>query len=76
MSQQPVTLVILGIVWLFSVVGGVQFILNAFREQRLPRSASRLGKVYDEAKFRLRLAAGLALLLWVISGIIWIATHW
>ena len=75
MSQSPLTLLILGIVWIISLIGGIQFIINGIKEKRKLQVNSRLGQVYNEAKYRLRLAAGLALILWVLSGVVWIATH-
>ena len=74
MNQDPATLLIMLIVWTISLVAGVMFIRQAFRENKARHS--KLENAVNEIKFRLRLATGLGLVIWVIGGIVWVLINW
>ncbi len=63
------------LIWLVSAVAGFEFLRAAFRERRT-NSGSRLKAAAEEIRFRLRLAAGLILLLFVASGLVWLIANW
>ncbi len=65
----------LSFIWIISAVAGFQFLRAAFRERRT-QSGSRLRAAAEEVRFRLRLAAGLILLLFVASGLVWLVLNW
>jgi hypothetical protein len=62
------------IVWTISLVAGILFIRQAFRENKARQS--KLEQTVNEIKFRLRLAMGLGLVIWVIGGIVWVLLNW
>ncbi len=68
-------LVTLLIIWVVSAIAGFEFLRTAFRERRT-RPGSRLKAAAEEVRFRLRLAAGLILLIFVASGLIWLVANW
>ena len=74
MGQNTGTLVLLLIVWLASGIAGIMFIREALRGKR-GADPSRLRRAMDEARFRMRLAAGIVLILFVISGVVWFIFH-
>lgn len=67
-------LLLLG-VWGLSALAGVSFIYQALKDNA-PRKQSGFRKILQEARFRLRLAAGTALLVWVLIGVIWATFVW
>jgi len=73
MSQDVVTQIIMLIVWVISLVAGITFIRQAFLENKARQS--KLENAVNEIKFRLRLAMGLGLVIWVIGGIVWMLTN-
>lgn len=74
MQSTPTTLVTLVIVWAASILAGLAFIISAIRERRSEKK-SMLHRAAYEVRFRLRLAAGLALIIWVVSAVVWALTH-
>lgn len=79
MEQSPWSLVFVGVVWVISLTAGVTLIYRALADYR--RSAGSAGHSWarragSELRFRLRLAAGAGLIVWVILGLIWLATNW
>jgi hypothetical protein len=73
MSQDVATQIIMLIVWVISLVAGITFIRQAFLENKARQS--KLENAVNEIKFRLRLAMGLGLVIWVIGGIVWMLTN-
>ena len=63
------------VIWAVSGATGVALVRSAWRE-RESASRSRLRKVYDEARFRVRMTAGILLILWLLSGVIWVIVNW
>ena len=74
MKSNPATLATLIVVWSASVLAGLALIVSAVRERRSEKK-SMLHRAAYEVRFRLRLAAGLALILWVVSAVVWAWTH-
>lgn len=75
MNHSPLTLLIVGIVWLVSIVAGVTIIRGALADHKAAEG-SWMRRAAGELRFRLRLAAGAGLLTWVILGMIWLITNW
>jgi hypothetical protein len=73
MNQDLATQLIMLIVWVISLVAGITFIRQAFLENKARQS--KLENAVNEIKFRLRLAMGLGLVIWVIGGIVWMLTN-
>lgn len=73
MNQDFATQLIMLIVWVISLVAGITFIRQAFLENKARQS--KLENAVNEIKFRLRLAMGLGLVIWVIGGIVWMLTN-
>ena len=61
-------------VWVASGLAGLAFIRGALKDRSTGQN-SRLGRAANEVRFRLRLAAGIGLVLWVLSGILWALSH-
>lgn len=74
MNQNPASLLVMLTVWVISLVAGIMFIRQAFRENQ--NRHSKLKGIVNEIKFRLRLAMGLGLVIWVIGGIVWVLINW
>ena len=75
MSRSPVTFVLLAIIWGITALAGVSFLRGAANDKRKP-PAKGVRAIVAEVKFRLKLAAGAALLLIVIMGVAWLALNW
>jgi hypothetical protein len=75
MDHSPLTLFIVGIVWLVSIIAGVTMIRGALADHK-PVGRSWMHRAAGELRFRLRLAAGAGLLAWVILGMIWMISNW
>lgn len=75
MDHSPLTLLIVGIVWLVSIVAGITMIRGALADHKTAES-TWVRRAAGELRFRLRLAAGVGLLTWVILGVIWMITNW
>jgi hypothetical protein len=73
MNQGFASQLIMLIVWVISLVAGITLIRQAFLENKARQS--RLENAVNEIKFRLRLAMGLGLVIWVIGGIVWMLTN-
>jgi hypothetical protein len=75
MEKNITNIVVLSAVWVISLVAGIALVRQALREQpesirpRMKRLAKEIGK-------RLKLAAGVGLLAWVASGLIWVLINW
>ena len=67
-------LLLLG-VWLLSALAGLSFIYQALKENG-QRRQSGVRKILQEIRFRLRLAAGTGLLIWVVIGVLWAFLVW
>lgn len=74
MNQNFATQLVMLIVWIISLAAGITFIRQAFRENKARQS--KLESAVSEIKFRLRLAMGLGLVIWVIGGIVWVLINW
>ncbi|MEI6290146.1 MAG: hypothetical protein WCP19_06905 [Chloroflexota bacterium] len=59
------------LVWLISLLAGISFLVSAAKEKNRP-ALKGWRKFFQELRFRLSFAAGVALILWVISGIFWV----
>jgi phosphotransferase system glucose/maltose/N-acetylglucosamine-specific IIC component len=59
-------------VWIVSAVAGVSLLYSAFHDKSPVPSKKGLRKFFREVRFRLFFAMGTGLILWVISGIVWI----
>ena len=62
--------------WCVSMMAGVSFLWQAFHAQGWPNKRGRLWRFLNEMRLRVLVAAGLGLILWVLSGIIWAISHW
>jgi hypothetical protein len=67
----PGSLTVLIAVWTVSLLAGVAFIREALKDFA-PRQGSKWVLVLKEIRYRLRMTAGIVLLLWVIGGIAWL----
>jgi hypothetical protein len=75
MDHSPLTLLIVGIVWVVSIIAGVTLIRGALADHKAVEG-SWMHRAAGELRFRLRLAAGAGLLTWVVLGMIWMITNW
>ena len=73
-EQNTITFIFMIIVWGASGLAGLAFIWRALKD-RAADQESGLRRAANEVRFRLRLAAGIGLVLWVISGILWVLSH-
>ncbi|HEY3312858.1 MAG TPA: hypothetical protein VGK00_14555 [Anaerolineales bacterium] len=72
MQNQPWSVLLpLILVWLVSTLAGISFLRSALTNPPRP-DARGWKKLIQQARFRLALAAGIGLLLWVLSGVVWI----
>jgi hypothetical protein len=74
LEPNPGNITLILIVWAACAFAGVRLIRQAFKEK--PPANTRLGMAFHGVKFRIRLAAGLALILWVLSGLVWVYINW
>jgi Trk-type K+ transport system membrane component len=58
-------------VWIISAGAGFSLLYSAFNDKSAV-PARGLRKYFREVRFRLFFVAGIALILWVISGIVWV----
>ncbi len=72
MGNSPATFVLLAFIWGAMVLAGVSFLHGAYKEKTKP-PAKGMRAVVLEVRFRLKLAAGVALLLLVTGGVVWLA---
>jgi hypothetical protein len=69
-------LIVIGVLAV-SLLVGASFICQAFMEKAHPGTGlSKIRKVSKEIQFRLRLAAGAGLLIWFITGVVWLLVNW
>lgn len=71
METAPSTLVVLLIVWAVSLLTGIALIQAAFKG-KASHASSKLSAAYNEIRFRFRLVAGIMLIAWVVSGLVWL----
>ncbi len=72
-ASRVILIAVLGL----SLVVGVSFVRQAFAGKAAPaRGMSKVRKFSKEVQFRLRLAAGAGLLVWVLSGLVWLVINW
>ena len=62
------------VAWVVSAVAGVSFLRDALKDKTRP-PARGWRKMLRELRFRLSFAAGVGLLLWVLSGVIWVLAN-
>ncbi|MEI7846679.1 MAG: hypothetical protein WCK35_12835 [Chloroflexota bacterium] len=60
------------LVWLVSALAGVSFIKQAITENSRRQPSRGWRKFLQGIRFRLTLAAGIGLILFVISGVVWV----
>ena len=75
MGNNLATVVILAFIWGLTGLAGLSFLYGAYKEKIKPPAKGGRGVVL-EVKFRLKLAAGVGLLLTVITGVAWAALYW
>lgn len=63
------------LVWLVSGLAGVSFLRQSLTDKSRP-ACRGWRKFLQEIRFRLTFAAGIGLILWVISGLIWVLFNW
>ena len=59
------------LVWVISTLAGISFLRSAMKEKSKPVRKG-LKQFMSELRFRLSFAAGVALILWVISSVFWV----
>jgi hypothetical protein len=64
-------LLLLILVWLVTGLAGLSFLRQALTEKSRP-AARGWRKFLGEIRYRLTFATGIALILWVLSSIIWV----
>jgi hypothetical protein len=74
-GHSPFTVVILAFIWGATALAGLSFLHGAYKDRQKPPAKGVRGVVL-EVKFRLKLAAGVGLLLTVIGGVAWLALNW
>jgi hypothetical protein len=62
------------LVWVVSVLAGISFLHQALTDKSRPASRG-WRKFLRAARVRLTFAAGIGLILWVISGVIWVLAN-
>jgi len=75
MSKTPGTLILLIITWVIFLVTGLSLIWQAIMDKSSP-TKSKVRRVVNEVKFRVGFAAGVVLLILVLSGAIWLLVKW
>ncbi len=70
MLKESATFGVLVFVWIVAGLAGLAFLSAAFQE-KTRRSRSRLTSAFYEVRFRLRVAFGLFLILFVAGSIAW-----
>ena len=75
MQTKPWTMLLpLILVWVVSGFAGISFLRQAFNLKSQP-PVRGWRKFLLEIRFRLAFAAGIGLILWVISGVIWVMVN-
>jgi hypothetical protein len=75
MSKSPTTLTLLIITWTIFLVAGIGLIWQAIMNKSAP-TGSKVRRLVNEVKFRFGFAAGLVLLILVLSGVVWLLVKW
>jgi hypothetical protein len=69
-------LIVIGVLAVSFLVGA-SFIRQAYMEKIRPGTGlSKIRKASKEIQFRLRLAAGAGMLIWFITGVVWLMINW
>jgi hypothetical protein len=71
MGMEPGSLTVLIAVWIILFLAGVAFIKEALKDYGHGRGSKWI-LVMTEIRYRLRMTAGIVLLLWVIGSVVWI----
>jgi hypothetical protein len=74
MSETPGTLVLLVITWTILLVAGISLIWQAIMEKS-SLAKSKVQRIVNEIKFRLGFAAGVALIILFLSGLLWLLVN-
>jgi len=75
MSRNPTTFIFLIITLTIFLVTGLSLIWQAIMDKSAP-TKSKVYRVVNEVKFRFGFAAGMVLLILVISGVVWLLVKW
>jgi len=75
MSKTPGTLILLIITLTIFLVTGLSLIWQAIMDKSNP-TKSTVRRIVNEVKFRLGFAAGMVLLILVLSGAVWLLVKW
>jgi hypothetical protein len=75
MDKSLATITALLLMWIVFSLAGLSFLRNAIFEQA-PKKSTKVGMVVREVRFRARLFAGLAMLLWVAASLVWVLIKW
>jgi hypothetical protein len=70
-KTEPGSLTVLIAVWIISFLAGIAFIKEALKDFS-PKRGSKWDLIFTGIRYRLRMTAGILLLLWVIGSIIWV----
>jgi hypothetical protein len=70
MSKTPGMFILLVITWTVFLIAGIGLIWQAVLDKSSP-TKSKARRIVNEIKFRLGFASGLALIILVLTGIIW-----
>jgi len=75
MSKTTGTLILLVITWTIFLVTGIGFIWQAIMDKSSP-AKSKARRIVNEIKFRLGFAAGVAIIILFLSGVLWLLVNW
>jgi hypothetical protein len=73
-TQSQGVLIPLILVWLISSLAAISFFWQAYH-QKSAKPLKGWRKFLFGVRFRLTLISGFALIIWVVSGVIWVLTH-
>ena len=75
MSKTTGTLILLVITWTIFLVAGIGLLRQAIMDKSAP-AKSKARRFVNEIKFRLGFAAGVALIILFLSGVVWLLVNW
>lgn len=75
MSKNPGPLIILTITWTISLVAGLGLLWQAIMDKSSP-TKSKVRRIVDEIKFRLKFATGVVLIFLFVFGAVWVLMNW
>jgi len=75
MSKTTGTLILLVITWTIFLVAGIGLLWQAIMDKSSP-AKSKTRRIVNEIKFRLGFAAGVALIILFLSGVVWLLVNW